>query len=386
MKRLAWVALAVSLLVLAACGALPAARATQTAAVATTAAAAWTATPTLTATPPPTATPTQTATPLPTNTPRPTTTPRPSATRAASDGRYVETAGEFSYVPPIGWLIAEYAGLKNKIAYGTPISGFAPNLIFVDDNHPGRMEDYVAASLEAIDRLAEDAVIISQEPFTPTQRLPAVKLVIENTQNGIHVRQTLYFFEGWSRKIVATYTRPSDQGERNDTLVEASMLSFQLLRLATPTPIATTSGVGLECPDPCGNITVFRFTFPFEPSQGYLIEINSEPFSAEVMCALEEGETTGRAVDLNDTDWVYGVCDTASLTLDGILESEVTVTVILGGFPVVNGVTRGPSSIVDYSTNRACRSPRCVVVEYDFTGVPLEEGPIGRRHPAAAQR
>ncbi|MEP6895839.1 MAG: hypothetical protein ABI986_09560 [Chloroflexota bacterium] len=121
----------------------------------------------------------------------------------------------------------------------------------------------------------------------------------------------------------------------------------------TPEPISTPT---LANTDVTG--TVLNIKFPFEPGfPGYLIDIKSKALTVNLMCILDQGKTTGDAVDLNSSSAEmkkYGTCDTKSVTLETRIDDQVTVTIILGGFPVVNEVTKSPDRITDQ------------LVEFDF--------------------
>jgi hypothetical protein len=103
--------------------------------------------------------------------------------------------------------------------------------------------------------------------------------------------------------------------------------------------------------------TILKIKFPFEPAfPGYLVDIKSTEFTASLMCALEQDKTTGEILNLNQNSndpSTLGMCDTSSMTLNVLIPDQITVTIILGGFPVVNEVTKKPDSVseqlVEYS-------------------------------------
>jgi len=94
-----------------------------------------------------------------------------------------------------------------------------------------------------------------------------------------------------------------------------------------------------------GAQTVLKFEFPFEPAPpGYLVDVKSNVFTANLMCAVENGEILN--LDDNSTNsQSLGFCDTSSMTLNILIPDQVTVTVILGGFPLVNEVTKTPDLV-----------------------------------------
>ena len=124
---------------------------------------------------------------------------------------------------------------------------------------------------------------------------------------------------------------------------------------ATPTFELTSTPSSTSTSEPSENAavahTILRIEFPFEPAfPGYLVDVKSTAFTANLMCALEQGHTTGQVIEVtqNTNDIKYwGTCDTSSMTLDVLIPDQITVTVILGGFPMVNEVTKTPDSVTE---------------------------------------
>jgi len=93
--------------------------------------------------------------------------------------------------------------------------------------------------------------------------------------------------------------------------------------------------------------TVLKITFPFEPAPpGYLVNIRSKVFTANLMCDVENGEILNLDENSDDTKR-WGQCDTSSMTLNVLIPDQMTVTVILGGFPLVDEVTKSPDEITE---------------------------------------
>lgn len=91
--------------------------------------------------------------------------------------------------------------------------------------------------------------------------------------------------------------------------------------------------------------TLIKIEFPFEPSPpGYLVNIKSDVFTANLMCAVENGEILNLD-ETSDSTQKWGTCDTSSMTLDVGIPDKMTVTIILGGFPIVDEVTKSPDQI-----------------------------------------
>jgi len=154
----------------------------------------------------------------------------PTATEApVSDEvmRHFEPDGGFSYIPPEGWVVDEYPGLKYMIVLAGQIGNFNPNINFLDETYSGTMEEYVSLNLDAIVQVFEEASIISQEEFSTNEGLQGFKVVIENYQEGLQLIQIFYFFEAGDTKYIATYTRSADQIEALDILVDQCMKTFR---------------------------------------------------------------------------------------------------------------------------------------------------------------
>jgi len=91
--------------------------------------------------------------------------------------------------------------------------------------------------------------------------------------------------------------------------------------------------------------TLIRIEFPFEPSfPGYIIDIKSDVFTANLICDLENGVVLNLD-DSSDSAENWGTCDATSMTLDVGIPDQMTVTAILGGFPFINEVTKSPEKI-----------------------------------------
>ncbi len=124
---------------------------------------------------------------------------------------------------------------------------------------------------------------------------------------------------------------------------------------ATPTSEPTTAPTFTPTNEPLQNDdtphTILKFKFPFEPGfPGYIVDIKSTVLTANLICSLEQGKTTGEILDMNqntnDTK-TLGICDTSSMTLNVLIPDQITITVILGGFPVVNEVTKKPEAVTE---------------------------------------
>jgi hypothetical protein len=156
-------------------------------------------------------------------------TPLSDTPSTPADGqRYFETIGGYSFVPPYGWEIVEFPGLKYKIARGSQENNFSPNINFVDENYAGLLSAYTSASLDYLKKNYPQISCGAPGEFIADSGTIGKKFTCQNVQNGKNLAQTAYIFDAHNRMIVATYTRMANGGQTNDTLVDQSMRSFRL--------------------------------------------------------------------------------------------------------------------------------------------------------------
>jgi len=147
---------------------------------------------------------------------------------AQEAGRIYEPDGGFSYVPPEGWVVSEVPDFEYRVASGSQVGGFIPNLyFFVNQSHSGSLDEYVTESLTHYSATMNDLEIISQADFLTDKGERGVKVIMESTKQNWRLHLSEYFFAAGAYKFVATYTRLSNQGNNNDPLVDQSMQTFQ---------------------------------------------------------------------------------------------------------------------------------------------------------------
>lgn len=190
------------------CAPSPEELAGQTAIAATTVAAAWTPSPT----------PSQT----------PTLTPIRSPTATPEPGRHYEFEGGYSIIPPDGWEIGEIPGFVFKVFFGPGVDDFAANLLVLDEEFEGSLEEYFLGNLLSLEQLFDPLEIFDQEEFSTDLGVGGIRIAIETVQQGISVHQTLYFLEGGDRYFVATCSRTIVGFEEVDALCDASVQTFRL--------------------------------------------------------------------------------------------------------------------------------------------------------------
>jgi hypothetical protein len=146
----------------------------------------------------------------------------------AVNGRLAEPEGGFSYVPPDGWIVHPFPGLKYRIVAGPIEGGFAPNINVVDQLFAGSLEEYVGANLDALQQFLAEFRIVKQEDFQTTDGLQGVRVITYANHNGRTLRQTYYLFGNGNTKYVVTCTSRSEGGEELDPIFEASMKTFRV--------------------------------------------------------------------------------------------------------------------------------------------------------------
>jgi hypothetical protein len=138
-----------------------------------------------------------------------------------------EQAGGFSYEPPKGWQLMDFAGAKYRISHGPAANGFAPNINVVEEKFSGSLSKYVDLNLESMKKAFSDITNLKREDFQTEDGAPAIRLITQNKQQGRMLRQTFYFFSNSSRKYVVTCTTLADGGEALDATFADSMRTFR---------------------------------------------------------------------------------------------------------------------------------------------------------------
>jgi len=129
-------------------------------------------------------------------------------------------------------MMREMPGFKYQFAFGPTINTFSPNINFVDQVMPAKLEEYVGSNLQVLQQMAADEKrslnILTQGEFTTDFKRSGVRLVTETTYDKNPVRQTFYFFEGKDDiKFVITCTVPADQSQAYDKICDSSIRTFK---------------------------------------------------------------------------------------------------------------------------------------------------------------
>jgi len=139
-----------------------------------------------------------------------------------------ERAGGFSYDPPSGWQIVEFPGLKYRISHGPQANDFAPNINVVDEEFAGTLTEYVDVNLRIMERTFPRMRFRGREDLRTHDGQPIVKILTENEQLGLTLRQTYFFIGSASRKYVVTCTALAAGGERFDAAFAEGARSFRI--------------------------------------------------------------------------------------------------------------------------------------------------------------
>jgi hypothetical protein len=216
------------LLLVSACGASPEQQASMTATAMTATAAAWTPTPTATNTPTATLTPTPTQTPTPTLTPTATNTPTSTAspTPTRDPNRFYASDNSFSLVIPEGFVVKDI-GLKYEALIGPQIGNVNQNMVFTPDSSTMPLAFYTAQVQDGITSSISNVNSITEEFLETSSGIQYFYWVIEDTQQGVKIRQIFYIFENGDWKLNIIYTRQPGEAPEQDALIDASIDTIQ---------------------------------------------------------------------------------------------------------------------------------------------------------------
>lgn len=142
--------------------------------------------------------------------------------------RHYEEEGGFSFVPPEGWEMTEYPGLKYKIFRGAMENQFAPNINVVDEKYDGSLETYVDGNIETMRNFIDGFNLIEREQLVADDGSRLVKLTTEGEHYQRLLRQYFYFFDGGERKFVVTCSALADGAEIFEPLFDTSVKTFRI--------------------------------------------------------------------------------------------------------------------------------------------------------------
>lgn len=218
------------LIFLAACGPSAEEQAAMTAMAMTATAAAWTPTPTITPsptlTPTETPTPTDTATQTLTYTPTDTPTKTPVPTKTQGPNYYYAPDLSYAFILPEGWEEREI-GLKYPALFGPTIGGFNTNLVVVQEEVSFPLGFYTAMIQDTFASTYTGLSQVSEDFLTTNEGLDYFRWEYTFSQNGVGVRQILFFYESGDWKLMIAFTRPANQGAELDPLIDEAMMTVR---------------------------------------------------------------------------------------------------------------------------------------------------------------
>jgi len=140
--------------------------------------------------------------------------------------------GLFSYVPPDGWKVWEFPGMKFKVCSGQPAKGFASNITVVDEASEKSLDDYVKDNAANMQTLFQGLKILGQNDFTTSDGARAIRMVTErdDDQTKKRLRQIFYFFDAGNKKLVATCSSLAEDGAALDKVFDAAMKTFAVTK------------------------------------------------------------------------------------------------------------------------------------------------------------
>lgn len=136
--------------------------------------------------------------------------------------------GIFSYVPPKGWKVADFPGLKFKISLGAPVKGFAPNIVVVDEAYEKSLDDYAKDNIATMQQMFPGMKLLGQTDFTTAGGARAIKLVTERTDESVKgkMRQVYYLYDAGNKKLAVTCSSLAEEGAASDAVCDGAMKTF----------------------------------------------------------------------------------------------------------------------------------------------------------------
>jgi hypothetical protein len=143
--------------------------------------------------------------------------------------RHFEKQGGFSFVPPPGWTLRAFPGMKYKLAVGSLANGGNPNISFADEEFKGTLAEFVAQSKKAMKPLLQSANVVSETQLKTNEGAPVTRLIIEVELDGKKVRQNYFFWDFMpGKKLVATGSVLAESGALMDAVFRSAILSLRL--------------------------------------------------------------------------------------------------------------------------------------------------------------
>jgi hypothetical protein len=142
--------------------------------------------------------------------------------------RHYEKEGGFSYVPPEGWEMSEYPGMKYKIFRGPMENQFAPNINVIDEKLDGSLKTYVDANIEAMRDFVEGFNLVEREEIVTNEGARSIKLTVDGEHYQRQLRQYFCFFDAGERKYIVTCSALAENAEKYEPLFDKSVKTFRI--------------------------------------------------------------------------------------------------------------------------------------------------------------
>jgi hypothetical protein len=140
------------------------------------------------------------------------------------------SGGVFSYVPPNGWTVGEFPGLKFRISHGVPVNGFAPNIVVTDEAYNKSLDDYAKDNLANLQKIFRGLKVLGQTDFTTSDGSRVIRLITERNDDASkkRLRQVFYFYDAGNKKLVATCSSLADEAPKSDLVCDSAMKTFKV--------------------------------------------------------------------------------------------------------------------------------------------------------------
>jgi hypothetical protein len=146
----------------------------------------------------------------------------------AQSNRVLEKASGFSYLLPTGWVSKTVPGYQHKFALAPASQGFAPNVNFVFEDFAGSLPDYVTASKNSLKKVFKSFKILFETRASTKNAGEAIKLGLQNEQQGKLLFQAFYFVDAKTKKFVITCTTLPSQRTKLEPECDALVKTFSL--------------------------------------------------------------------------------------------------------------------------------------------------------------
>jgi hypothetical protein len=146
----------------------------------------------------------------------------------AQTNRVLEKTSGFSYLLPAGWVSKTIPGYQHKFALAPASQGFAPNVNFVFEDFAGSLPDYVTASKNSLKKVFKSFKILFETRASTKNAGEAIKLGLQNEQQGKLLFQAFYFVDAKTKKFVITCTTLPSQRAKLEPECDALVKTFSL--------------------------------------------------------------------------------------------------------------------------------------------------------------